>query len=105
MFLPYINDLSRTIKLCKVHHFSDGINLLYLDKSIKHLNKLVNIGLRSLVNWLNYLVNYLTASVKYLDVKTDQHLTCQHHINDISVKLNRANARLFKIRKIFDDKI
>ena len=46
-----------------------------------------------------------TASVKYLGVKIDQHLTWQHHINDLSVKLNRANALLFKIRKFVDDKI
>ena len=41
---------------------------------------------------------YPTSSVKYLG-------TWQHHINDLSVKLNRANALLFKIRKFFDDKI
>ena len=48
---------------------------------------------------------YSTASVKYLGIKTDQHLTWQHHINDLSVKLNRANALLFKIRKFLDDKV
>ena len=48
---------------------------------------------------------YPTASVKYLGVKIDQRLTWQHHINDLSVKLNRANALLFKIRKFVDDKI
>ena len=37
---------------------------------------------------------YPTASVKYLGVKIDQHLTWQHPINDLSVKLNRANALL-----------
>ena len=48
---------------------------------------------------------YPTASVKYLGVKIDQHLIWQHHINDLSVKLNRANVLLFKIRKSVDDKI
>ena len=48
---------------------------------------------------------YPNASVKYLDVKIDQHLTWQHHINDFSFKMNTAIARLFKIRKFFDDKI
>ena len=33
-----------------------------------------------------------TASVKYLEVKIDQQLTWQHHINNLSVKLNRADA-------------
>ena len=35
---------------------------------------------------------YPTVSVKHLGVKIDQRLTWQHHINDLSVKLNRANA-------------
>ena len=35
---------------------------------------------------------YSTASVKYLEVKIDQQLTWQHHINNLSVKLNRADA-------------
>ena len=48
---------------------------------------------------------YPTASVKYLGVKIDQHLTWQHHINDLSVKLNMVNALLFIIRKFADDKM
>ena len=42
LFLLYINDLNQTIKFCKVHHFAGDTNLLYLGKSIKKLNKLVN---------------------------------------------------------------
>ena len=42
---------------------------------------------------------YPTENVKYLDVKIDANLTWQHHVNDLSIKLNRANALLFKIRK------
>ena len=37
---------------------------------------------------------YPTESVKYLGVEINQHLTWQHHINDLSVKMNRANALL-----------
>ena len=29
-FLLYINDLNQAIKFCKVHHFADDTNLLYL---------------------------------------------------------------------------
>ena len=43
--------------------------------------------------------------INYLGVNIDQHLTWQHHINGISVKLNRTNTLLFKIRKFVDDKI
>ena len=53
LFLLYINDLNQAIKFCKVHHFADDTNLLYLGKSIKKLNKFVNTDLKNLVNWLN----------------------------------------------------
>ena len=43
---------------------------------------------------------YPTASVKYLRVKIDQHLTWQHHKWP-----ERADALLFKIRKFVDDQI
>ena len=42
---------------------------------------------------------YPTESVKYLDAKIDTNLTWQHHVNDLSINLNRANALLFKMRK------
>ena len=48
---------------------------------------------------------YLTESIKYLGVKIDANLTWQHHINDLSFKLNRANALLFRIRKYVSLKI
>ena len=43
LFLLYINDLNQAIKFCKVHHFADNTNLLYLGKSIKRL-KICYIG-------------------------------------------------------------
>ena len=42
---------------------------------------------------------YLTDSVKYLGVQIDANLSWQYHVNDISIKLNRVNALLFKMRK------
>ena len=45
--------LSITIKHCKVHHFADDTNLLIINKSLKRLNKLLNIDLKNLTNWLN----------------------------------------------------
>ena len=30
LFLLYINNMNLAIKHCKVHHFADGINLLYI---------------------------------------------------------------------------
>ena len=49
LILLYINDLNQAIKFCKVHHFADDTNLLYLGKSIKKLNKLVNYELKNLL--------------------------------------------------------
>ena len=48
---------------------------------------------------------YPTDSVKYLGVKIDANLTWQHHVNDLSIKLKRANALLFKTRKYVSLKI
>ena len=48
-----INDLHVAVKHCKVHHFADDPNLLIINKSLKRLNKLLNIDLENLTNWLN----------------------------------------------------
>ena len=42
---------------------------------------------------------YPIESVKYLGRKIDTTLNWQYQVNDISIKLNRANALLFKMRK------
>ena len=42
---------------------------------------------------------YPTEIVKYVGVKIDTNLSWQNHVNDLSTKLNRANAFLFKMRK------
>ena len=49
---------------------------------------------------------YPTQCVKYLGVKIDTNLSWQYHVNDLSIKLNRAsNALLFKMRKYVNLKI
>ena len=48
---------------------------------------------------------YPTERVKYLGVKIDPNFNWQCQANDLSVKLNRTNALLFKIRKYFSPKI
>ena len=44
---------------------------------------------------------YPSQSVRCLGIKTDQNLNWKDHINYIAVKLNTANALLFKIRKYY----
>ena len=53
LFLIYINDLHNAIQNCKVHHFADDSILFHTNKSVKHLNKLVNCGMKQLNNWLS----------------------------------------------------
>ena len=43
LFLLDTNDLHVAIKHCKVHDFADKTNLLIINKSLKKLNKLLNI--------------------------------------------------------------
>ena len=48
---------------------------------------------------------YPTKSVKCLGIKIDEKLTWIDHINDIAIKLNRANAMKFKVRDFVNAKI
>ena len=48
---------------------------------------------------------YPNESVKYLGVKIDTNLSWQYHVNDLSIKLNRAYALLFKMIKYVSLKI
>ena len=48
---------------------------------------------------------YPTESVKYLGVRIDANLSWQYDANDLSIKLNRANSLLFKMRKFISFKI
>ena len=41
---------------------------------------------------------YFSNNVKYLGIKIDENLNWKHHINEVSTKLIRTNAILFKIR-------
>ena len=48
---------------------------------------------------------YPTESVKYLGIKIDANLSWQYHVDDLSIKLNRANALLFTMRKYVTPKL
>ena len=47
---------------------------------------------------------YTTNSVKYLGIKIDENLNWHEQINNVAVKLNRANAMLSKVRHFVDKK-
>ena len=40
---------------------------------------------------------FQTNSVKYLGIKIDKQLNWREHINEVAIKLNRANAMLYKV--------
>ena len=48
---------------------------------------------------------YPTESVKYLGGKIDTNLNWKYHLIEFSIKMNRANALLFKMRKFVSLKI
>ena len=48
---------------------------------------------------------YPTESVKYLSEKIDTNLSWQYHANNLSTKLNAANALLLKMRKYVNPKM
>ena len=47
---------------------------------------------------------YQTSSVKYLGTIIDQYLNWQDHINSTAIKLNKANAMLYKVRQFVNQR-
>ena len=55
LFLININDLNRSIKNSKIHHFADDINLLYLSKILQK-NQLMENKIALYVNKTNLVI-------------------------------------------------
>ena len=49
LFLLYINDMHQAIKNSSTLHFADDTSIIYVDKSFKKINKLVNNDLKNLL--------------------------------------------------------
>ena len=62
LFLIYINDLHISLKYSKTRLFADDTNLLIKSKSLKQLQKHLNLDLRSLKKWLKANKIRLNAS-------------------------------------------
>ena len=73
--------------------------LLNVDKTelviFRHQRKKLDTEIKTKLNRKRL---YHSQSVRYFGIKIDQNLNRKDHINDIGVKLNRANALQFKIR-------
>ena len=89
-----IHKLSQAIKFCKVHHFADDTNLLYVGKSIKELNKLVNYDLKNLLHWLN--ANSISLNVKKTELVIFKSKWKQFN-GEIKLKLSHKRLFLTKI--------
>ena len=62
LFLIYINDLHNAVKYSVTHHFADDTNFLYVSKSLKKIQKYMNLDLRFVCNWLKANKISLNAS-------------------------------------------
>ena len=62
LFLIYINDIHIALKYCKTRLFADDTNSLIKNKSLKQLQKHLNLDLRNLCNWLKANKISLNAS-------------------------------------------
>ena len=78
LFLLYINDFNQAIKFCKFHHFADETNFLCISNCIKKLNKLVNVDLKHVVNWLN--ANKIYLNVKKTEMIIFKSKQVQHRV-------------------------
>ena len=88
LFLIYINDIDHAIKFFKVHHFAYDTNLVHSSKSVKKLNKYINIDMKNLFNWLN--ANKISLNIKNTELVIFKHknkkLECP-----IKIKLSRKS--------------
>ncbi len=71
LFLIYINDLHHALKFSTIHHFADDTNLLIADKTIKKIQKKINIDLKLLCKWLKANKISLNASKTELIIFRD----------------------------------
>ena len=71
LFLIYINDLHKAIKHSTVHHFADDTNLLVIGKTLKKIQKQMNIDLKLLCKWLRANKISLNASKTELIIFRD----------------------------------
>ena len=92
------NKISLNVKKTEMVIFKSKQKKFEGDLKIKLSGKRLNL-LRVLNAWVRKLKKTKsTDSVKCLGNKTDTSLSWQYHVYDISVKLNRTNALLFKMR-------
>ena len=90
LFLIYINDLNNAIKFCITHHFADDTSLLYSNRSLKRIQKYVNLDLKSLCKWLKANKISLNASKTEVIIFRDPHKK-----SDFELKIKVDGKKIF----------
>ena len=85
LFLIYINDLNKAIHFSVVHHFADDTNLLVSNRSIKTIQKQINIDLKALCKWLR--ANKISLNASKTELLLFRHPNKKINF-DLKIKLN-----------------
>ena len=84
-----------TLKFCKVNLFADDKNLLHFSKSVKRLNKYVNLDLKNLTYWLN--ANEISLNVKKTESVISKH---QRKKLDSPIKIKLNLKKLYPSKSV-----
>ena len=85
LFLIYINDLNKALIYSTIHHFADDTNLLVVGKSLKYIQKRINIDLQLLCKWLKANKISLNTSKTELIIFRDPRKKCSA---DLKIKID-----------------
>ena len=85
LFLIYINDLNKAIIHSITHHFADDTNLLVVGKSLRYIQKRINIDIKLLCKWLKANKISLNASKTELIIFRDPRKKISF---DVKIKIN-----------------
>ena len=80
-FLLYINDLAKSIEHSSVHHFAYDTNILFIDKSLKKINKYINRDLKLLFQWIRSNKLSLNAGKTEIIIFKRKHQVITKYLN------------------------
>ena len=128
LFLLYINDIYNSSKDLDFRLFADDTSILFADKSLDFIERVVNVQLAKVAEWL--LANKLSLNVsksnfliispkkviktinlslnnkklkqenytKYLGIIIDEQLNWKQHIKQVNIKISKGIGIIYKLR-------
>ena len=81
LFILFINDLHLVVQYSSVHQFAENTNLLFVEKSLKQLNKKVNRDLKLTVEWVRAKKHSLNATKTKIIIFTPRDKTISKYLN------------------------